>query len=83
MEIGPCCGLGDIKKNGYITSEKQNYYCRNSARNFVENPEQRIVTERDKALETRLVSEGLSIQAISRVIGVSLQWVLDLARTLS
>lgn len=83
MEKCPRCGSGDIKKNGHIHNGKQNHYCKNCGRNFVENPEQRIVNERDRELATRLIGEGLSLRAISRVIGVSLPWVLDLARGLS
>jgi len=83
MEICPPCSSGDIKKNGHIHNGKQNYYCKSCGRNFVESSEQRIVSERDRELATRLVGEELSLRAISRVIGVSLPWVLDLAHTLS
>ena len=78
----PRCGSGDIKKNGHIHNGKQNYYCKDCGRNFVANPEQRIVSERDRELATRLIGEGMSMRAISRVLDVSLPWVLSLARGL-
>ncbi|GHB68524.1 IS1 family transposase [Persicitalea jodogahamensis] len=83
MEKCPRCGSGDIKKNGHIHNGKQNYYCKTCGRNFVENPQQKIVSQKDRELAARLFREGLSMRAISRVLGVSLPWVLDFTKNLS
>ncbi|TDB63624.1 IS1 family transposase [Arundinibacter roseus] len=80
MEICPRCGSGQIKKNGHIHNQKQNFYCKECGRNFVENPEQKLVSARDKELSIRMIEEKISFRAVSRIIGVSLPWVLKLAK---
>jgi transposase-like protein len=37
-----------IKKNGHIHNGKQNHYCKKCGRQFVENPEQKLISLEDK-----------------------------------
>ncbi len=82
MEQCPSCGSKDTKKNGHIHNGKQNHYCKNCGRNFVDDPQQKIISERDRELAARLIREGLSMRAISRVLDVSLPWILDYSKKL-
>jgi len=64
----PKCGSIENKKNGHIPSGKQNHYCKKCGRQFVENPEQKLIS-----LEAR---ERISLLVICRVMDVSLRWLL-------
>ena len=72
----PMCKSSSIKKNGHIHNGKQNHYCKVCGRQFVENPEQKLisVSEREKIRE--LLLERIPPRGICRVMGVSLCWLL-------
>jgi transposase-like protein len=44
----PNCGKTKIKKNGHIHNGKQNNRCKECGRQFVKNPEQKLISEKDK-----------------------------------
>ena len=65
------------KKNGHIHNGKQNHRCKRCDRQFVLEPDNRLVTDADRALVERLLRERLSLRGICRTVGVSLTWLLD------
>ena len=78
MEICcPDCGCTNIKKNGHTPTGKQNHQCNECDRQFVENPAQKRISDREKELIRRLMLERISLRGICRVMGVSLQWLLE------
>jgi len=80
----PVCESTRIKKNGHIHNGKQNHYCKKCGRQFVENPEQRLISEDEQRLISedereqirKLLLERISLLGICRVMGVSLRWLL-------
>ena len=73
----PNCGTTNIKKNGHIHNGKQNHYCKKCGRQFVENPEQKLISLEDKERIRDLLLERLSLRGICRVMKVSLCWLLS------
>lgn len=73
----PECGSKNFKKNGHIHNGKQNHQCKRCKREFVLDPEKKIVSEGDRALIRKLLLERISLLGICRVIGVSLTWLLN------
>ena len=72
----PDCGSAKIKKNGHIHNSKQNRRCKKCGRQFVQNPTQKLIPERDRELIKKLLLERISLRGICRVMGVSLRWLL-------
>ena len=78
MEIYcPACGNTNIKKNGHTHSGKQNHWCNECYRQFVENPTQKRISDRDKGLIRKLLLERISLHGICRVMKVSFPWLLE------
>ncbi len=48
--ICPDCDSSDIVKNGRKTSGKQNFMCKSCNRQFVENPENKIISQATREL---------------------------------
>ncbi len=66
------------KKNGHARSSgKQNNYCNDCGRNFVDNPEKKYITEDAKKLIDRALLERVSLRGICRVFSVILKWLLS------
>jgi len=78
MEICcPACSSANNKKNGHTGSGKQNHRCNECCRQFVENPTQKRISDRDKELIRRLLLERISLHGICRVMKVSFPWLLE------
>jgi hypothetical protein len=71
----PTCQSSHIKLNGHIHNGKQNHYCKDCQRQFVLNPENKVITARDKALIDKLLLEKISLAGISRSMEVSEVWL--------
>ena len=72
----PECGSTKNKKNGHIHNGKQNRYCKACGRQFVENPQQKLISTEEREQIRKLLLERISLRGICRVIGVSLRWLL-------
>jgi insertion element IS1 protein InsB len=72
----PDCGSSKIKKNGHIHNGKQNHCCKACGRQFVENSEQKVISEGEKERIRKLLLERIPLRGICRVMGVSLRWLL-------
>lgn len=60
---------------GHIHNGKQRYACTDCGRQFVEFPNNIIISDETKALIDKLLLERLSLRAIVRITGVSLKWL--------
>jgi insertion element IS1 protein InsB len=69
------CGSDDIVKNGLTRRAKQNYKCRDCGRQFVEDPQWRVIPPDSQALIERLLLEKLPLAGIARVLQVSQDWL--------
>ena len=73
----PKCKSSSTKKNGHIHNGKQNHRCKKCGRQFVENPEQKLISLEDRERVRGLLLERLSLRGICRAMKVSLCWLLD------
>lgn len=71
----PSCGSDDIMKNGTTRRGKQNYKCRDCARQFVENPQWQPIDPDRKAMIDRLLLEKIPLAGIARVMQLSEDWL--------
>mgnify|MGYP000426177718 CR=1 FL=1 len=75
MPVCPMCQSTHLKKNGFIATGKQRYCCCTCGRQFVENPENKIIPEHTWILVDKLLLERVPIAGISRVTGISEPWL--------
>lgn len=71
----PECGSERVVKNGRIHNGKQNHRCRSCGRQFVENPQQKRISEETKVLIDKLLLERMPLAGIARVCDVSERWL--------
>jgi transposase-like protein len=71
----PSCESQQIVKNGKIHNGKQNYRCRDCGRQFVENRQQKIISQSTKNLIDKLLLEKIPLAGIARVTNVSEPWL--------
>ncbi len=73
----PDCTSGQTVKNGRIHNGKQNYRCKTCGRQFVEDPQNKIISQESKDLIDKLLLEKLPLAGIARVAEVSEPWLQD------
>ena len=78
MIICPNCHSGNIKKNGLTHNGKQNHKCKTCGRQFIKD-NQHHVDGVLREIARRCLLERISLRGISRVLGVSVVWLLDFA----
>lgn len=71
----PKCGNKDIVKNGTIHNGKQKYACKLCRRQFVENPENKIISQATKDMIDKMLLEKIPLAGIARVTEVSEYWL--------
>ena len=71
----PGCSSLNIRRNGSIHNGKKKFMCRDCGRQFVENPEKKIITQEERDLVCRLLLEKIPIAGIARVTGISETWL--------
>ncbi|MEM1369392.1 MAG: IS1 family transposase, partial [Cyanobacteria bacterium P01_H01_bin.15] len=62
-------------KNGFIHNRKQNHKCKECGRQFVANPQQKLISAQTKAMVDKLLLEKLPLAGIARVCEVSESWL--------
>ena len=72
----PSCKRTHTKKNGHTHNGKQNHYCHACGRQFVEKPEQILISFAQRDRIRKLLLERIPLRGICRVEGVSLRWLL-------
>ena len=75
-EVCPRCKSSRYKKNGHIHNSKQNHYCHDCGRQFVQCFEQYRISDEKRGLIERLLVERISLRGICRAVGVTLKWLL-------
>lgn len=73
----PSCGSDAFKKNGINQHGDQNHKCLVCDRQFVLDPQNKIITDETKGLIRRLLLEKLSLRGICRAAQVSQPWLLN------
>ncbi len=71
----PTCHSEEVVKNGRTRHAKQNYKCRNCGRQFVEDPQWRLISEETKGIIDRRLLEKLPLAGIARALQISELWV--------
>lgn len=71
----PVCQSTHVVKNGSIHNGKQNFKCRECGRQFVQDPQNKIIAQPTKALIDKLLLEKIPLAGIARVAGVSEPWL--------
>jgi len=71
----PTCESPDYFKNGSIHNGKQKYKCKNCGRQFVENPQKKVIPKETWDIVDKLLLEKIPIAGISRVTGISEVWL--------
>lgn len=72
----PSCGSLAFVKNGFNHHGDQNHRCVECKRQFVLEPQNKIITDETKDLVRRLLLEKLSLRGICRAAQVSQGWLL-------
>lgn len=72
----PKCKSSNTKNNGHIHNGNQNHRCKDCGRQFIENPEQKVISLEDRERIRDLLLERLSLRGICRAMKVSLCWLL-------
>ena len=75
MRICPDCGSENIIRYGKIHNGKQRFNCKYCGRQFVENPENKIIPEYLKDIIDSLLLERISLAGIARAVKVSETWL--------
>ena len=73
----PCCQSLAFVRNGFNRHGDQNHRCQECGRQFVLDPQNKIISEETKTLIRSLLLEKLSLNGICRVTGVSQTWLLN------
>lgn len=73
----PSCQSTLVKKNGHTHNGKQNYRCLTCNRQFVQEPNQKIIDDKTKNLVRRALLERVSLHGICRIFEVSMPWLLE------
>jgi transposase-like protein len=77
----PSCGSLAFIRNGINQHGDQNHKCIECHRQFVLDPQNKIISDETKSLVGRLLLEKLSLRGISRVAQVSQPWLLNFIKT--
>jgi hypothetical protein len=72
----PHCHSSTVRKNGSIHSGKQKYECLVCHKQFVEDPQNKIIPADTKERIRRSLLERVSLEGICRIFDVSMSWLL-------
>ena len=72
----PSCNSSTIKKNGHIHNGKQNHRCLSCGRQFVLDPQNKIIDEKTRGLIRQALLERVSLEGVCRIFSVSMPWLL-------
>lgn len=75
MPACPKCSSEQTVKNGRIHNGKQRFLCHECGRQFVEQPQKKVIDSTTRELIDRLVLEKISLAGIARAVQVSEQWL--------
>ncbi len=73
--ICPVCNSENTIRNGSIHNGKPEFRCKQCGRQFVEHPENKIISEETGAIAERLLPEKIPLAGIARTARVSERWL--------
>lgn len=73
----PHCQCLAVRKNGSTHNGKQKYQCLSCLRQFVENPQNKVIPPETRERIRRSLVERVSLEGICRIFDVSLPWLLE------
>jgi len=73
--ICPACNSENTIRNGSIHNGKPKFRCKQCGKQFVEHPENRIISQEIRKLVDRLLLEKIPLAGIARTAGVSERWL--------
>lgn len=75
----PDCNSDSVVENGFIHNGKQNgeqnHLCKDCGRQFVKDPQNKVISDETKALIDKLLLEKIPLAGIARVVDVSEVWL--------
>jgi len=77
----PHCHSAANRKNGSIHNGKQKYQCLTCLKQFVENPQNKVIPDETKERIRRTLLERVSLEGICRIFDVSMPWLLEFMQT--
>jgi len=75
MPVCPKCASAQTVKNGRIHNRKQRFLCHECGRQFVEQPQKKVIAQATRELIDRLLLERISLAGSARAVKVSEQWL--------
>ena len=75
LPLCPQCNSENVVKNGFIHNGKQNHLCNDCGRQFVEAPQNKVISPETKGLIDKLLLEKIPLAGIARVADVSEVWL--------
>lgn len=73
----PNCHSCTIRKNGSIHTGKQKYECLSCRKQFIENPQNKIISDDNRERIRRSLLERVSLEGVCRIFDVSMTWLLE------
>lgn len=73
----PHCHSLTVRKNGSIHTGKQKFQCLSCSKQFVEEPQNKIIPSDTRERIRRSLLEKVSLEGICRIFDVSMPWLLE------
>jgi len=73
----PRCGSSAIVKNGSNANGKKKFLCKDCSRQFVENPQNRRISDAEWRIVDKLLLEKISMAGIARAVSISKRWLQE------
>jgi len=73
----PHCKSFTVRKNGSTPNGKQKFQCVSCSKQFVEDPQNKIIPSETKERIRRALVERVSLEGICRIFDVSMPWLLE------
>ncbi len=71
----PSCGSRQILKNGSTHHKKQKFLGKECGRQFIEKPQKKQITLKEKKRVKKLLLERISLRGITRSLEISMTWL--------
>jgi IS1 family transposase/transposase-like protein len=73
----PRCGSSVIVKNGSNANGKKKFLCKDCSRQFVENPQNKTISDAEWRIVDKLLVERISLAGIARAVSISKRWLQE------